>query len=151
MGLYKQFEASTDFERDGIWIDYGEFRVKLRFAGGANKAYVSLLEVTMKPFRRAIQQGSFPEERSRRLLMTVYAKTMIADWETAQTDDKGVTSWAKGIEGRDGKLLPVSPDNLIDTFNNLNNLFIDLIEQGTTASNFRLADLEADGKNLKRS
>jgi hypothetical protein len=148
MGLYDQYEANPDLEANGIWLDYGTFRVRTRFTGGANKAYTKVLEATMKPFRRVIDQGALPEERSKSLLMGVYAKTIVADWETAEeTMEDGTIKWKKGIETKDGTLIPVNPQNVLMTFQNLPNLFLDIVNAATSATNFRLANLEEDGKN----
>lgn len=148
MGLYQQFETDPNLEREGIWIDYGEFRVRLRHAGGANKAYASILEITTKPFRRAIDQGVFPEERMKKLLIGVYAKTMIAGWETSQTDAiTGETSWVPGVEDRDGKLETPGEAAYVRVLNDLPWLFMDLIQQGNLLTNYRIANLEADSGN----
>lgn len=154
-GLYKQFESDPKLENEGVWYDYGDFRTKLRFAGGVNKAYLGVLESTLKPYRRLIDQGVFPEERLRSLLMQVYAKTIVSDWHTALKDpdgnlvlnEKGETTWVDGIESKDGSLIQFSADAVLQTFRNLPNLFIDFATVATSAGNYRLANLEADGKN----
>lgn len=147
-GMYDLFETDKDLERNGVWYDYGAFRVKLRFAGGANKAYLSLLETTMKPYRRAIDQGLLPPERLQALLQEVFSKTMVAAWQIAIIDaETGEVSWKDGIEAKDGTILPVTPENIIATFRNLQSLFTDLIEQGSKTANYRLATLEDDAKN----
>lgn len=146
MGLYASFQTNPEYERDGIWLDYGSFRIRLRFAGGSNKQYNSLMEVMTKPYRRAIEQGVFPEDRMRDILRTVYAKTMVADWETEVSGEM-----KKGIEGPNGELLPVTEANLIMTFENLPNIFLDLVQQASVIGNYRMADLEADSGNSKKS
>ena len=155
MGLYKQFESDPNLEREGVWFDYGDFRVKVRFAGGVNKAYTGLLETTMKPFRRLIDQGVFPEDRSKNLLMTVYSKAIVSDWHTAKKDEEGVTIvddngetvWLGGIENRDGEIVNCTPDAVMDTFKALPNLFLEIVTVATSTGNYRLANIEADGKN----
>ena len=39
--MFDQFETDPVLESEGIWIDYGAFRVKIARAGGANKKYLS--------------------------------------------------------------------------------------------------------------
>jgi hypothetical protein len=149
MGLYNQFETDSSVEKEGVWADYGDFRIKVRHAGGANRSYSTLLEATMKPYRRAIEQGSFPEERSKQLLMQIYSKSIVSDWETSQGDDEitGNTIWVSGIEAKDGSLLPVTPENIEQTFKNLPNLFLDIVQMASSAAAYRIIDLEADAKN----
>mgnify|MGYP006921326703 CR=1 FL=1 len=152
-GLYAQFESDPALEQNGIWYDYGPFRAKIRYAGGANKSYQKFLEFVSKPFRRAIEQGSFPEDPNRASMAKVYAKTIIADWETnsGEKNEAGETIWTPGIEGRDGKIIPFNEANVLLTLEALPNLFIDFVTVANGSSNYRLADLEADGKNSKSS
>lgn len=155
MGLYKSFESNPELEREGVWYDYGDFRIKIRFAGGVNKAYTGLLDITLKPFRRLIDQGVFPEERTKALLRQVYSKSIVSDWHTAQknekgevvVDDKGETVWLAGLENRDGEIVACTPDSVLETLNALPNLFFEIMNVANSAGEYRLANLEADGKN----
>ena len=72
----------------------------------------------------------------------IYAKTIILDWEVIQ-DGKP----KKGIEGRDGSVLPFNYENVRQAFMDLPNLFIDIQEQANSIANFRKAELEEDAKN----
>lgn len=148
MSMYEQFETDPNLETAGIWIDYGDFRVQLARAGGANKKYLSYAEAKTKPFRRAIQAGTMPEERSRALLYDIYAKTVILDWQVADGEDKdGSTKWKKGIHKKGGGLLEVTPENIVLTFKNLPSLFMDLQQSAESIALFRKEEMEADGKN----
>lgn len=148
MGMYEQFETDSNLETSGIWIDYGDFRVQIARAGGANKRYLSYAEAKTKPFRRAIQAGTMPEERSRALLYDIYAKTVVLDWQVNDGEDKdGNTKWKKGIHKKGGGLLEVTPENIALTFKNLPSLFMDLQQAAESHALFRKEEMEADAKN----
>lgn len=149
MSMYSQFETDTDLETQGIWIDYGDFRVLIARAGGANKRYMSYTEVKTKPFRRAIQAGTMTEERSRALLYDIYAKTVILDWQVSQGLDKKTEEvvWKRGIHAKDGSILEFNPENVIQVFRSLPSLFQDLQQSAEGIALFRKEEIEADAKN----
>jgi len=146
--MYEQFETDPDLEVNGIWIDYGDFRVKIARAGGANKKYLSYAEKKTKPFRRAIQNGTMPEERSKPLLFDIYAKTIVLDWEVAKGhEDDGETIWEQGIHAKDGSVLEFNPGNVLATFRQLEAIFFDLQQVAEGIALFRKEEMEEDGKN----
>lgn len=149
MSMFDQFETDSVLESDGIWIDYGDFRVQIGRAGGANKKYLSYAEAKTKPFRRAIQAGTMPEDRSRALLYDIYARTVIFNWQVADGEDKdGNTKWKNGIHKKGGGILEVTPENIMLTFKVLPAIFVDLQQAAEGISLFRKAEMEADAKNL---
>jgi len=143
MGMYDVFETDEDLETDGIWLDYGDFRVKIASAGQGNKKYVKYAEKALKPVRKAMQAGALSNERSISIMSDIYAKTIVLDWEVMV--DKKLT---KGIESREGEILPMTYENVRQAFMDLPNLFIDIQEQANSIANFRKAELEEDSGNL---
>lgn len=148
MGMYKAFETDKSLEKSGIVIDYGDFRVTVARAGGANKNYTKALEFYTRPYRRAIQTETLPQEVNDKIMMQVYAQAVVMDWETKKgTDENGDPIFIKGIESKDGDIIPVTQDNLVETFKALPDLFEDLVRQSGKSALFRKElDLE-DAKN----
>jgi len=142
MGMYDVFETDEDLETSGIWLDYGDFRVKIASAGQGNKKYVKYAEKALKPVRKAMQAGALSNERSIAIMSDIYAKTIVLDWETMDKD-----KMTKGIEQRDGKVAPMSYDTVKQAFIDLPNLFIDIQEQANSIANFRKAELEEESGN----
>jgi hypothetical protein len=140
--MYDIFETDEDLETTGIWLDYGDFRLKVASAGQGNKKYVRYAEKALKPIRRAMQAGAVSNERSLAIMSDIFAKTIVLDWQV-KVDD----AWKSGIEGRDGDILPFNYDNVIATFSALPNLFMDIQEQAQSIANFRKAELEDDSGN----
>ena len=148
MGLRAQFATDHSLETTGIIIDYGTDRVKIARAGGANKAFVRLLDIKTKPFRRAIAVGAFDNEHSLLIMREIYAEAVILDWEH-NTGTLTEPKWEKGIDPKDagmtGKgLLPVTVENVMKVFINLPDLFMDLQQQAQAGALFRTEINEAD-------
>jgi len=140
--MYDVFETDEDLENSGIWLDYGDFRVKIASAGQNNKKYVKYAEKALKPVRKAMQSGALSNERSQKIMSDIYAKTIVIDWETMVDG-----SLQKGIEQRDGSIAPMNYENVLQAFMDLPNLFLDIQEQANSIANFRKAELEEESGN----
>lgn len=146
--MFEQFETDKKLEEEGVWLDYGDFRVLVAHAGGSNKKYVSYAEAKTKPFRRAIAAGTMNEERSKGLLFDIYAHAIIKDWQIADGEDKdGATKWKRGIHKKGGGVLDFTADNVVATFKLLPNLFMDIQQSAEGIALFRKEDLEDEAKN----
>lgn len=147
MGMYDNFATDRKLEVEGTWTNYGDFRVKIAHTGGANKAYLTQGEQRMKPFRRAIDSGSFPRERMEAILIELYADTIIKGWET-NVGEPGEEKWQEGIENPDGgDLLPFNRANVVMTLKNLPALFYDIKEVADSIAAYRQMDLRAEAGN----
>jgi len=146
MGMYDVFETDETLEANGVWIDYGDFRVLLASAGQGNKNYVRYAEKKLKPVRRALESGALSNERSQALMADIYSKTIILAWEVMQGegDEKAMKS---GIENREGEIVPFSEVNVETALRDLPRLFMDLQEQAASLANFRKGEIEDEGKN----
>jgi len=140
--MYKEFLTNEKSEREGIILDYGDFRVTVARAGGANKDYAKILERKTRPHRRAIQTGNFTNEQAKALLREVSAEAVVRRWEVQQEG-----KWVDGIEGPNGDLLPFSKENVLMTFNALPDLFEDIQEQSQKIALYKDDLLEQAAKN----
>lgn len=146
MSMYKSFGTEKSLEVEGVWTNYGDFRVKIAHAGGANKPFLTYGEQVMKPFRRAIESGSFPRERMEGILFDIYAKHVVKGWEV-NTGKNGEDNWVPGIEGPDGETIPFTYDNVMKTFRALPALFYDIKEVAESIAAYRQMDLEEESGN----
>lgn len=142
MGMYDIFQTDEDLEVSGIWLDYGDFRIKIASAGQGNKKYVRYAEKALKPVRRAMQAGALSNERSLSIMSDIFAKTIVIDWQV-----KVEGTWKTGIEGPEGEIIPFNYDNVKKVFEDLPNLFIDIQEQANSIANFRKMEMEEDSGN----
>lgn len=148
MGMYNVFETNKEMEQNGVWVDYGDFRVLIASAGQGNKSYVSYAEKKLKPLRRALEAGAVSNERSQAAMADIYAKTVVLDWEVLTKDDMtGEPIWTSGIEQKDGSIVEFTQEAVEAVFLALPRLFLDIQEQAGSLSNFRLEELEKEGKN----
>jgi len=143
MSMYEKFKTDPDLERGGIIIDYGDFRVTVGRAGGANKKFAKLLASRTKPHNRAIQTDTMDPDLALEILRRVYAETIVLNWET-KVDGK----FKVGIEAEEGdKPLPFNADNVELTLKNLPDIFMDLQEQASKMALFLASIQEANAGN----
>ena len=134
-GMYDLFRSDTEAEKNGIALDYTDFRITIARAGGSNKRYAKLLNLKAKPYQRLIQMDQLENDKAIEILMEVYADCVVRDWEV-KTDD----AWVSGIENPDGgEILDVNKANVLATFKALPDLFADVREQAEKGALFRSA------------
>jgi hypothetical protein len=144
MGLKKQFKTDEKLETEGIVLDYGDTRIRIARAGGANKRYVKLLSRLTKPLRRAIATESLGDEQANDIMRVAFAKEVVLGWETKVGDKwiSGVDPQDAGVDGTD--LLPANADNYVKVFENLPDLFTDIQQQAAASTLFRAELDEAE-------
>ena len=145
MSMRKLFTTNKDLEVKGVEVDYGDFRVTLARAGGANKKFARILESKTKPFRRAIQTETMDNDRAQEILKEVYAEAIVLRWEVKLPDCK----WKVGIEDLEDetKIVPFNSTNVMVAFMELDDLFLDIQAMANKVSLFRETVLEEDAKN----
>lgn len=111
--LRNALKTSTVLEREGVFLERGNTRVRLRRAGGSNTAFNFAMAKIMKDHGRALQNGLISDEAAMKLLHRVFAEHVVLTWETDTSDDDKVQNWESGIETADGSLAPVTVDNIV--------------------------------------
>jgi hypothetical protein len=139
MNLFKMFQTDAQLEKDGVYIEYGNnekghpTRFLIARAGGANTHFQSASEHETKPYRRMMQNDMLTPEIANKILMNVYSKAVVKNWE--------------GVLDEDGNDFPFSQSNVIILFTKLPDLFKDIQAMAAQGSNFRLLALEEEAKN----
>lgn len=141
--IYGAFLTDAALEKTGIWLDYGQFRVRIGRQGGANKAFARILEARTKPYQRAIKTETIEPAMVEKIIREVFAEAVVLDWETKNE----VGEWTKKIEFKDGTSGNPIPANYVRVFEEIPDLFADIQEQATKVSNFRQAVREANAGN----
>jgi hypothetical protein len=131
--MKKLFGTSEDAEKEGVWIDYGDIRVKVARAGGRNVKYQKVLEAESKPHKRALQTDSMPEDQARAMLMRVYSKTVVLDWEN--------------VDDGEGNIIPCTEENILAMFKEFPDFFLEIKNMADGVALFRDEELDADAKN----
>ena len=98
MGLFEEFATDDKEEVEGVWAEMSEgVKLKLKRAGGANKAYESMHLAKLKPYRNRLKGGTVPPVMlpiMRGINRECFAKTVVADWQTKIGEE-----WHSGIQG----------------------------------------------------
>ena len=135
LNVFELFGTDAEMEKKGIWLDYGSFRILIARAGGANAKYSRVLEALTKPYRRAIELGTFPEAKAQSILKVVYARAIVLAWE------------GEGLVDLEGNPLEYSEENVIWLFEKAPDLFADVQKQSVKMELFRQVEREGDAKN----
>lgn len=143
--MYGQYKTDESFEQNGVHTQFGNARILLARAGGANKRFARAFERETRPMRRALESGVVDNDQSRIAMQRIYADAVVLGWET--NVGNGTEDWQPGIEGPDGDILPFTRENVIATFQALPDLFNDVIQEASRINNYRMQLLEDDQKN----
>lgn len=149
MSMYAAFMTDPKKEAEGVFVEFGAFRVLIRRAGGANKLYLKTMEALVAPHRRLLQLGQLQEGTMKALLAEGYAKAVVVDWQYQATED-GVagqeTVWKSGIELPDGTMGEVTPENVKEVLLAVPVIFDAIKETAEAISGFKTeADEAAKG------
>lgn len=123
MKLYDLFTTDKNLETDGIYVEIGEAKFLIARAGGSNKKFAKIARKRLAPFNEAVRRGAVDEETSLKVLVEIYADSVILGWENV-TDDKD-------------KTLEFNRKNVIKLLTDLPDLFEYIREEAEKVSNFR--------------
>jgi hypothetical protein len=140
MSLYKMFGTSKSVEQDGIILDYGDVRLRIARAGGANTAFKESFKQKIKPYKRQIDQKVMDDDVAMSLLAESYADTVILSWGTKQEDKDGAVTYSHTIADADGEQMEFNAANCTKLLIALPELFADVQEAANQASNYRTGE-----------
>lgn len=111
--LYNKFKTNANNEVEGVYLDLGFVRIRVARAGGSNVEYQIKSERFARVNKVSIESGALSGTLlERRLMASLYAETLVKSWETKNNTGE----WATGIESETGELLPVTLENVVNTF-----------------------------------
>jgi len=145
MSIFAQFKTSSDLEQDGVQFDYGNFRVRLRRAGGSNKKYAAAFQKAMKPWRtRDIDKEDVQVRRD--IMTRVFVEGCVVEhsWETRNAEGH----FDRGIESETGEIVPATIENVIATLKLLPDLQHGLEKEAGLIDNYLAAETKAAAENL---
>lgn len=133
MSIYSAFKTDKQLEETGIWLNYGDFKIKIARAGGSNKRFENSCKNRLKGYERALQIGALSNDKANELMQEIYAESVILDWE--------------GVKDEDGNTLEYNKENVLKVLKDLPELFKDLEDNSKKIALFRQDILEKDLKN----
>jgi hypothetical protein len=135
--LYEAFGTVKTYETDGVTLDFGVAKFRVRRAGGSNRRFLSTLSAKLRPHRRALSAGTLADEVAEDLQMEVYFETVVIGWE-------GVTDPA-------GNVLEYNLVNFKQVMKDLPDLWTTLREEADNLKNFQHDAAKVDGEELGKS
>jgi len=141
--VYSMFRMDEVLEKEGVIINYGDFRVTIARAGGSNANFKKTFVALSKPYRFQIDNGTLSEAVSSEIMAKTYAESIIKNMEVATPE-----GFVAGVPSEtEGNILPYTKENVVNLLLALPDLFRDLQMMATTASNYKKAEEEEDEKN----
>jgi len=132
--LYEQFKTNPALEQDGVVLDFGGPKFRVRRTGGANRKYKAIFSAKIRPFSRAIANGSFSEEKSDEVLKDVFFEAVMVDWANVTDEANNPLEFNKA--------------NFLKVMNDLPDLWSAIRQEADNIKNFQDETAEADGENL---
>lgn len=146
--MYAAFKTNQNVEQEGVWVDYGQFRVRVARAGGSNKKFSRIFETKMRPYQRALKTETIDNDTVARLLREAYVDGIITGWQTKKKAEDGKTDvWKDVVVLPDGSEVPSTKDAWLKVLEETTELFLDIQNMSTTLSLYRDEVLEANAGN----
>lgn len=136
-GLYKAFGTVKEYETEGVTLDFGVAKFKVRRAGGSNRKFLTTLAAKLKPHRRALDAGVLSEDVANNLQMEVYFETVVIGWE--------------GVTDEDGNALDYTLANFKKVMTDLPDLWLAVRNEADNLRNFQNVEASVDGETLGKS
>jgi hypothetical protein len=135
--LYDAYGTVKEYEQNGVVLDFGVAKFRVRRAGGSNRKFLATLAAKLRPHRRAIESNVLSDELAASLQMEVYFETVVIGWEN--------------VTDREGKALPFTLDNFKQVMTDLPDLWSTLREEADNMRNFQESLAVVDGAKLGES
>ena len=139
---FKQFATSNTLEIEGVWLNFGDFEIRVARAGGSNKRFAKATDQYFENHRRAAEIGALQESVAAEALANVYADAVILGWRTKSSE-----GYVDTIGGPNGEPWDFTRENVIKLLTLLPDFFATLRKHCENFQNFRRALLEQDAKN----
>lgn len=144
MSAFDKFKTDIKLETGGVWLDFGDFEIKVARAGGKNEKYLKRLDEVFTPHRKALEIKALSEDKAFDALVKVYVDTIVFGW---RTKIEGTDDYVETMEDEDGTKLEFTRDNAINFFKKLPDLFMAIRKHAEDYQNFRASLREEAAKN----
>lgn len=135
--LYEAFGTEKTYETEGVTLDFGVAKFRVRRAGGSNRKFLTTLSAKLRPHRRALSAGTMDETLAEEMQMEVYFETVVIGWEN--------------VKNRAGEPLEYNLANFKQVMKDLPDLWATLREEADNMKNFQVDAAKVDGEDLGKS
>lgn len=139
MSLYDEYGTDSVLEQEGAWIEmpHGEGEIS-RFLiarqGGSNDVFTKALTKAIAPHRKMMRNDKdLPPEVQRQILIDVYSRTIVLDWEN--------------VQDKQGNPLKCTPENVAKLLDQIDFVFTIIQDEAQRLSNYQSDQLEEEAKN----
>lgn len=134
--IYQVFATNKNLEVQGIVLDFGVAKFKVRRAGGSNREFNSTFANKTRAHTRAIQNGTLDPELSNAILIDVYFDAVMLGWE---------------VTDKNGQPMMYSRENFKNLMTELPDLWATIREEAEKMKNFQDDEAETAGSELGKS
>ncbi len=152
--LRSAFQTSSKLESEGVYLEIGNTRIRLARAGGSNQAYNLAMTKVLKEHKRAIDLDLLSDDKGKELLFEVFAEHIVREWDTNVNDDKRdewnkplPVNWVAGIDDGKGGVIEPTHENVVATFREMFDLFIECKNFAENLQWYRQSILDGVTKN----
>lgn len=135
--LYSVFKTDQELEKKGVVINYGIAKFTVKRAGGANREFNNRLSEKSRAREKEIRTRTIDEDESRRILIEVYAESVVLGWE--------------GVTDENGNLMEFNKKNFMKLMNDLPDFWDKFRDDCAALSTFQRESNEEDGNTLGES
>lgn len=132
--LYDVFSTNKDFETEGVTLDFGVAKFKVRRAGGSNRRFATVFRNKTKPHAQALAANTLSEETTKKILIDVYFEAVMIGWED--------------VTDRKGQSMAFNRENFTQLMMDLPDLWDTLRDEAEKMKNFQDATVIEDGEAL---
>jgi hypothetical protein len=85
-----EYKTDKEFEREGVWFDFGDFKILAGRTGGANQLYTQAMTKALKPYMRMVKPDGtgIPAQVQRKIAVEVISETVVKEWTLVDVDDE---------------------------------------------------------------
>lgn len=148
---FEIFASNPKSEADGVWNDFGDFKIRIARAGGANKRFVRVMEAKTKPYLRAIKTETLDPDIANRIFMECYAQCVITGWECNTAKQGEEAKWEPVVEVEPGIYEAFSDAAVLKALVALPNLFEDIKNQAGGFASFKDEVRAVNAGNSRKS
>ncbi len=84
MGLFEEFGANKDLQKDGKWVEFDGYKVLIAYAGEGNAKYESILEKKCAPYQEKLSRKKVSKATRMKVhaaIVSTYAQAIVLGWE----------------------------------------------------------------------
>ena len=130
-GNINKYVTDDSLESEGVELDFGNFFITIRRAGGSNAGFQSRMAEILDAQDKDISGKVRKSDDDKQMLYALFANYVVVGW--------------RGLKDESGKEIKFSPQNCIDLFNSSDEIYIHVSVQSMKLDNFRAEKVEQSG------